>query len=583
MSPKAFRRCLAVLLCLGPASAQAPGPDAETRAAAARAIREWVSAFESERLGPRGLLRRGAGLQPGYVRWAQKAGLIRDGDADNLTHMDMLGKLLIFAEQHPDDELGEAVLEVASAGFERAFLDRLALEVREVGHWTLMRMEHRGVWYLLLRAAAGEGVLLFADHRPGRPDDGSDGLVAGPARRVAALRLLGMKNKPVFRSTIEACLSDPDPRVRLAAAEALDFQRRPQSLKKIIDRVQLERHPVVSQALVRLLDVLIRLPGDEPAQRERRLAVEVALRQFGTSGWRTDMDLLELVERYPSREMIPLLIDALQRASEPPDELVATVNARASMLLRERAGALLRAMTGALIPENDPQAWREFWIREKDRIVVPKVLKRARDGGTRAQFFGVPVTGSSIAFLIDTSGSMDAEVAGTSAEGRTSARRSRRAKAMTRLRAAKEQIVLAVQAMDPDARYQLLTFAGDARVWTKRPVKPGGNTTRTLTEVLSRFRANGGTNLFDGLVQALQLDEIGYGEQHKTEIDELFVLSDGKPTAGAIQNADEMLALVREANRYARVRIHCVFTGKGGGADLLKRLAEENDGVFVQR
>ena len=194
----------------------------------------------------------------------------------------------------------------------------------------------------------------------------------------------------------------------------------------------------------------------------------------------------------------------------------------------------------------------------------------------------MPVTGSSIAFLIDTSGSMDEQVAGTAGSGRTSAS-PRRGRTHTRLNAAKEQIVLAVQAMDPASRYQLLTFAEDARKWTRRPVKPGRRSTRSLTEVLSRMRANGGTNLFDGLVQSLQLDEIGYGEQHKTEIDELFVLSDGQPTSGAVQNADDLLALVREANKYARVRIHCVFTGTGGGADLLRRLAEENDGVFVQR
>lgn len=41
--------------------------------------------------------------------------------------------------------------------------------------------------------------------------------------------------------------------------------------------------------------------------------------------------------------------------------------------------------------------------------------------------------------------------------------------------------------------------------------------------------------------------------------------------------------MVREANKYARIRIHCVFTGEGDGADLLRQLAAENGGVFVQR
>lgn len=577
------RRCAWALLLLpfAPLTAQIE-PTRENQELTASAMLSWVADFEAGRLGPRALVRNGHGLQPRYMRAARAAGLVNERDADRITHLDMLGKMLIFAEHNPTTELGEAALAVAAAGFDEAFLDRTALEVREQGHWSLMRMDHRGVWFMLLRAAAGEQVLvLSAERAVTTNDDESGGVVAGPARRVAALRLLGMKNRPVFRSTIEACLWDPDPRVRLAAAEALDFQRRPQSLSKVMERVQLERHPVVSQALVRLLRKLTQLPGELPTKLDRRRAVEVALSQFGKSGWRTDMDLLELVERHPSRAMIPLLIDALERASKEPDKLVATVNQRASMLLREKAGGLLRAMTGALIPEQDYVAWREFWAREKDRIEVPDVLKKDTGAGTQATFFGVPVTGSSIAFLIDTSGSMDEQVAGTGAAGGTSA--SPRRRTHTRLNAAKEQIVLAVQAMDPASRYQLLTFAADARTWTRRPVKPGRNSTRSLTELLSRLRANGGTNLFDGLVQALQLDEIGYGEQHKTEIDELFVLSDGQPTTGAVQNTDDLLALVREANKYARVRIHCVFTGTGGGADLLQRLAAENDGVFVQR
>ena len=68
-----------------------------------------------------------------------------------------------------------------------------------------------------------------------------------------------------------------------------------------------------------------------------------------------------------------------------------------------------------------------------------------------------------------------------------------------------------------------------------------------------------------------------------TRIDELFVLSDGEPTEGQLQDAEMLLQVVREANKYAKVRINAVFTGAGAGADLLRRLAEENGGVFVQR
>jgi Mg-chelatase subunit ChlD len=190
----------------------------------------------------------------------------------------------------------------------------------------------------------------------------------------------------------------------------------------------------------------------------------------------------------------------------------------------------------------------------------------------------VPVSGGSIAFLIDTSGSMEKPAA----SGPTTGRRGR-ANDGSRLDAAKEQLLLAAQAMAPNTQFQVVTFADRARAWTSTPIKSGPASVRSLTELLSRLRPHGATNLFDGLVQALQLDQRRHGDATLPRIDELFVLSDGEPNAGQVQARDDLLELVREANKYAKVRIHCVFTGNGNGHELLRALAEQNGGVFVQR
>ncbi|MFY9343278.1 MAG: VWA domain-containing protein, partial [Planctomycetota bacterium] len=360
------------------------------------------------------------------------------------------------------------------------------------------------------------------------------------------------------------------------AAEALAPPWRGDALAKVAARLAEERHPVVSQALVRTLLAMLRTAdGGEPDARDAALAQ--ALQQFGRCGWRTDMDLLDLVEAFPRKAAIPVLIAALDLELRSPDALVTAINKRASPLLRERASGLLRAMTGALVLGDDPAAWREFWAREQDKIVVPRTLAKPRSDGTRAQFFGVPVTGGAIAFLIDTSGSMAYAPGGAPATG------PRRRSSESRLAAAKEQLGLCVQAMPPESTYSVFTFAERGRSWTATPCKPGPQNLRSLTELLSRFHARGGTNLHDGLVQALQFGERRHGEVPTSRIDELFVLSDGEPTSGPVQAADDLLAIVREANKYAKVRIHAVFTGTGTGSDLLRRLAEENGGVYVQR
>jgi len=203
------------------APAQRDADAAQKSPLVAQAIDAWVRDYERGRLGPKNILRGGMGLQPGYVALARAADFVGPRDGDRLTHLDMLQKLLQYAESHPSTELAEAVLGLSATGLEAAFLDPESLLLRDLGHSSLLRMDHQGAWFLVLRAAAGERVPLLGELRP--EDSGADGLAVGPARRVAALRLLGQKALPVFRSTIEAALVDPDPRVRLGAVEAMEL------------------------------------------------------------------------------------------------------------------------------------------------------------------------------------------------------------------------------------------------------------------------------------------------------------------------------------------------------------------------
>lgn len=569
---------LAVILCMPVAALGQQGQDlVAIQKQTAAAIQQWVDDFSRGRIGPRGALRTGAQLQPRYMGYAKRAGHLLPEDLGRLTHLDALQKLLYFAEKNPSPELGAAVLGVASVGLDRSFLDRDAFELRELGHWTLMRMENQGIWFQVLRAAAGERLPVLDELRS--RDQKEEDVSVGPARRVAALQLLGQRNLPVFRSTLEAALTDLDPRVRLASAESIQRPWKAKTVKRVVLAFQRERHPVVSQALVRLLLKMLKWPPKDMTPADRDSVVDGACSQMGLAGWRTDMDLLDLVAIYPRKSAIPKLIEALDLTITSPDALVSAVNQKASPLLRQRAGQLLRAMTGALVPIEDPNAWREFWAKEQGNIVVPVRLAKPDSNGTSVKFFGVPVTGTSIAFLIDTSGSMEDAPAGKGPT--TGLRRTRGAR--TRLDAAKEQLVLASQVMAPESQYYLLTFADKAKTWTRQPIRPGQRSTRSLTGLLSRLNARGGTNLFAGLIVALEIEGRTYGDKAMPKIDELFVLSDGDPTSGEVRDADTICELVKQANRYAKIRINCVFTGSGKGAALLRRLAEENGGVFVQR
>lgn len=566
----------ALSLLLAPCVASQQDDAAERRAAVARATLLWVEDYDRGALSPRGTLHEDPSLQPRYARAARAGNLLGPRDGGSLLHLDALQKLTFYAERDADEAIGAALLAVAAAGFDKGLVDRDAAAVREIGATSLLRVESQSVWFLVMRAAAGDRLPVFADLRKAE-DEGKEGDVA---RRVAALRLLGQRGLPVFRSTIESALDDGDARVRLAGVEAIDAQGRRESLPVLLRALGTETHPVVAQAVVRALRRSLLAHVDEIDDEERSRAIAAAMRRFGKAGWRTDMDLLDFVEAFPDRAAVPPLIEALGRRASS-DALADAVNKGASPRLRARCYECLRGLTGAILPIDDVEGWRAFWRQEQDNVRIPKTLPHMRGAvSTKSSFFGIAVEGQHVVFVVDTSGSMDAEVRPDEDDERTSARRAR---ATNRLAAAKQQLVQAVQAMSDESRFRLVTFDDRVKLWNDAPQQPSRNATRALVDLLSRLQPGGGTNVHDALVAALALDGLRFGQEPRSEVDEVFFLSDGMPTAGAVRDEDEILEAVRQANRYLHVRIHAVFTGDGVGAGFLKKLAEQNDGRFVQR
>jgi hypothetical protein len=554
----------AAFLSVLPAPAQAAPPAAPAvadPAAVGAALQAWAAGYAQNRLGPYAELRHDSLTAVPYLRHASAAGLAGPADVGRLNHLDVLQRLLHRAQKQPDEAAVAGLLAIAACGLDGAFLEPTSAMLRELGHGAVLGIDAVAPWVTVVRVAAGEPGAVRAD-------------LAAPLVRVAALRLLGSKGEAAFVPTVAQALRDGEPRVRIAAAEAAATLRSPDLLEPILTALYGESHPVASQALAQALLAVgaAREVGADLALRER--IVRAALGRFGRYGWRTDLDLLDLVERFPHQVAVPMLIEALAAANTPPDRLTKVLNANASPRRKQRVAELLRRTTGALVAPEDVGGWRRFWQEAGPTLVVPETLVRDEVGATRAEFFGVPVTGGAVGFLIDTSGSM---------ENLHRASSTRRGGSQTRLDVAKVQLGYAVQAMDDGATFSVFSFAETAHEWTRAPVPAGRGAARALTELTGKLRAEGGTDLFAGLAAALRLQQARFGEAAPTRIDELFVLSDGLPSTGVVRDRDRMLELVREANRTARIRIHTIHIGEGDGAQFLRRLADENAGVFVQR
>ena len=139
-----------------------------------------------------------------------------------------------------------------------------------------------------------------------------------------------------------------------------------------------------------------------------QLAVSNAVMALGRGSWRSDMAIVRFLERFRSAESIVALIDILQRFVDHPDQIR---SGKLSGLLRYRAHETLIALTGALYPMDRPDRWREFWEREKATFQVAENNNAEGSNTVSAGFFGVPVRGSRVLFILDLSGSMDFNMA----------------------------------------------------------------------------------------------------------------------------------------------------------------------------
>ena len=109
---------------------------------------------------------------------------------------------------------------------------------------------------------------------------------------------------------------------------------------------------------------------------------------------------------------------------------------------------------------------------------------------------------------------------------------------------------------------------------------------------LEAMAADGGTNMWSGLEEGLKMKSLVYGDRYDTNVDEMFLVSDGAPNLGDVTDPIEILRIVTETNRFSKVHINTVFITSPNEQDprdmtitpseLMQRMAAQNGGRFVK-
>ena len=210
----------------------------------------------------------------------------------------------------------------------------------------------------------------------------------------------------------------------------------------------------------------------------------------------------------------------------------------------------------------DPELWRAWWAENKDRGRTRSADPSAPTTVAGPRWYGLRVRSSRVAFVLDVSRSMGWN---------------------ERLDTAKKELAETLRHLPPTTRFDIVTYSDKADAWSGKLVPATAENIRRAVRHVERLEPQNGTNVVDGLRFAFR----------NVDVDSVYLLSDGTPTAGMPVEPDEILAELRETNRWRRVRIHTVALTRGeppgaylatedplAAASFMRRIAQENEGEF---
>ncbi len=240
---------------------------------------------------------------------------------------------------------------------------------------------------------------------------------------------------------------------------------------------------------------------------------------------------------------------------------------------------------------SEPKHWRDWWEKERGRFGEgpPAAPAPATPDGYAGEptLYGISVFSESVGFAVDTSGSMAYAVKVDEAWLRKH-RRTYPAQG-TKYDLVRWEIEATLRSLQPRTRFgiwffrsTLSAFHGEMVPATPDNVTAAGGRLEAEAPPPTTEHTGRLTNTIGVLRMILSAKEgdppsAGFADNPDT----LFLLTDGKPTAGDITEPDVLLSWFAERNRFARMRLFVVtFGSRESGLEFLKNLAEQHGGTF---
>ncbi|MHC4133932.1 MAG: HEAT repeat domain-containing protein [Planctomycetota bacterium] len=458
-----------------------------------------------------------------------------------------------------------------------------------------------------------------------------------PLVRAAAVEDLGAVDTGFIAGVALKAADDVDPRVVAAAAAALGRMRSREALEAMAAALKSGKRRVRIAALLGLAagahdvpaaaaDVAAVLAAGTP--EERRAAIQAAAVQSDLAVVKPLIALLEDAEpglrvmaastlgERKQAEAVPALVARLTATDwslrKAAAEALGRIRSKASIepvlerfaveegLMRDVLHKTLVAITGQDFRYRVAN-WRRWWEQYGEGFTVPSDAEvaeakrraaRALDGYAtpgKRRYHKIETFSRKMIFVIDVSASMKDKIiipadAQADAHERFPDRR--------KLEIAKAELIGLLATLDDRVLFNIITFAGRVKAWRPKLVSGMQKTAAIkyaakLRPIQTSGRRSSGeeqlTNTWGALMRAFGVaDEAVPDWRARTRVDTIFLVTDGTPTTGRVQEVPKLIRAITEMNRSRGTIIHVICFDKVTGRRL-RPLAEQNGGELVVR
>lgn len=400
-----------------------------------------------------------------------------------------------------------------------------------------------------------------------------------PHEQVFAMLANAGNSDPKVVEAIRKELGDKEAEIRREAAMVLGQRKDRASLPELRKLLTAPKAPEDQRAAI---EAITAIEGNDPAWLQELLAMA------GNADRDVRNAALEQLALAKDAKFLPALMAGLDHADWSTrlvaiDGVVALRDRQAVpkliARLKDERGRMAKLVAGALWKltaqpfDEDHAKWQAWWTAEgeKFQVVQPSDLEKAEKERelrrlrqrTRAsaRFFGLKVESHRVIFILDVSGSMLESVYGRYVGKHGAAR----------IDVAKQELTQAIKNMDQDAQFNILVFSSGVAAWNEKGLS--GNTEEKRKEALTfveRLGASGGTNLYDSVKMAFE----------NKDVDTIFIMSDGEPTAGEVIDPSKIRENVAHWNEHRHVKINTIAVG--GTFEVLEWLALDSGGSHIR-